>query len=132
MKQDNVSKELSRNIKDSRNGLHYDLHGDYCWPNIVAEERIPLGKYGRARLRYLQDHRSNVYEKLLLFGKLYNELNETDTEAERLLEIMIPTMAKKAGITEALKATDPMKWVGLMNSIKSQVEEIIWHELICA
>lgn len=125
-------KHLEKHILDEKNGLHYILNGDYYLPDITVEPGKPLGKYGRARLRYLKEHRSNVYVRLLLSGKLFDDLNETDAEAERLLETMIPTMAKQAGITEKLKAADPMKWTGLMNAIKAQVEEIIWNELICA
>lgn len=125
-------KHLEKHILDEKNGLHYILNGDYYLPDITVEPGKPLGKYGRARLRYLKEHRSDVYSRLLLSGKLFDDLNETDAEAKRLLEIMIPTMAKQAGITEKLKAADPMKWIGLMNAIKAQVEEIIWNELICA
>ena len=125
-------KHLEKHILDEKNGLHYILNGDYYLPDITVEPGKPLGKYGRARLRYLKEHRSDVYSRLLLSGKLFDELNETDAEAERLLETMIPMMAKQAGITEKLKAADPMKWIGLMNAIKAQVEEIIWNELICA
>ena len=125
-------KHLEKHIHDEKNGLHYILNGDYYLPDITVEPGKPLGKYGRARLRYLKEHRSDVYSRLLLSGKLFDDLNETDAEAKRLLETMIPTMAKQAGITEKLKATDAMKWVGLMNAIKAQVEEIIWNELICA
>lgn len=125
-------KHLEKHILDEKNGLHYILNGDYYLPDITVEPGKPLGKYGRARLRYLKEHRSDVYLRLLLSGKLFNDLNETDAEAKRLLETMIPTMAKQAGITEKLKAADPMKWIGLMNAIKAQVEEIIWNELICA
>lgn len=125
-------KHLKKHIHDEKNGLHYILNGDYYLPDITVEPGKPLGKYGRARLRYLKEHRSDVYSRLLLSGKLFDDLNETDAEAKRLLETMIPTMAKQAGITEKLKAADPMKWIGLMNAIKAQVEEIIWNELICA
>lgn len=125
-------KHLEKHILDEKNGLHYILNGDYYLPDITVEPGKPLGKYGRARLRYLKEHRSDVYSRLLLPGKLFDDLNETDAEAKRLLETMIPTMAKQAGITEKLKAADPMKWIGLMNAIKAQVEEIIWNELICA
>ena len=125
-------KHLEKHIHDEKNGLHYTLNGDYYLPDITVEPGKALGKYGRARLRYLKEHRSNVYVRLLLSGKLFDDLNETDAEAERLLETMIPMMAKQAGITEKLKASDPMKWTGLMNAIKAQVEEIIWNELICA
>lgn len=125
-------KHLEKHILDEKNGLHYILNGDYYLSDITVEPGKPLGKYGRARLRYLKEHRSDVYSRLLLSGKLFDDLNETDAKAERLLETMIPTMAKQAGITEKLKAADPMKWVGLMNAIKAQVEEMIWNELICA
>ena len=131
MKQNNkTSIDLPANIHDARNGLDYTLHGDYYLPDITVESGKPLGKYGRARLCYLKDHRPNVYTRLLLSGKLYVDLNETDAEAERLLETMIPAMAKQAGVTENLKASGPMSWVGMMNSIKAQVEEIIWNQLI--
>ena len=125
-------KHLEKHIRDEKNGLHYTLNGDYYIPDIMVEPGKALGKYGRARLWYLKEHRSNVYARLLLSGKLIEDLNETDAEAERLLETTIPTMAKQAGITEKLKAADPMKWVGLMNVVKAQVEEMIWNELICA
>lgn len=131
MKQNSkTSKELPLSIHDANNGLNYTLHGDYYFPNIEVESGNPLGKYGRARLRYLQEYRSNIYTRLLLSGKLYDDLNETEAAARHLLETTIPVMAKAAGITETLKAIDPMKWVGMMNVIKDQVEEIIWSELI--
>ena len=133
MKQNSkTSKERPHSINDANNGLNYTLYGDYYFPNIEVESGNPLGKYGKARLRYLQDHRSNIYTRLLLSGKLYDDLNETEATARRLLETTIPAMAKTAGITEALKAIDLMKWVGMMNVIKAQVEETIWNELICA
>ena len=125
-------KNLAKHIHDEKNGLDYTLHGDYYLPDLRVDSDQPLGKYGRARLRYLQEHRSNVYTRLLLSGKLYADLHQVDAGAEHLLDTTIPQMAKDSGITEALKASDPMKWVGMMNTIKAQVEEIIWNELICA
>ena len=123
--------DLPTNIHDVRNGLNYTLHGDYYLPDITIEPGKPLGKYGRARLRYLKEHRSNLYTHLLFSGKLFADLNETDAKSERLLETMIPEIANQEGITEKLKSSDPMKWVGMMNAIKAQVEETIWNELIC-
>ena len=128
----NRENELPLHIHDERNGLDYTLHGDYYLPDIEVDPGQPIGKYGRARLRYLQEHRSNVYTRLLLSGKLYDDLHQVDAGAEHLLDTMIPQMAKDAGITETLKASDPLKWVGMMNTIRAQVEEIIWNELICA
>ena len=128
----NRENELPLHIHDERNGLDYTLHGDYYLPDIEVDPGQPIGKYGRARLRYLQEHRSIIYNQLLLSGKLYDDLHRADEEAERLLDMMLSQMAKNTGVTEMLKASDPMKWVGMMNAIKAQVEEIIWNELICA
>ena len=128
----NRENELPLHIHDERNGLDYTLHGDYYLPDIEVDPGQPIGKYGRARLRYLQEHRSIIYNQLLLSGKLSDDLHRADEEAERLLDMMLSQMAKDAGVTEMLKASDPMKWVGMMNAIKAQVEEIIWNELICA
>ena len=125
-------KNLAKHIHDEKNGLDYTLHGDYYLPDIEVDPGQPIGKYGRARLRYLREHRSGVYTRLLLSGRLYDDLQQADAEAEHLLDTMIPKMAKDAGVTEKLKASDPMRWVGMMNTIKSQVEEIIWNDLICA
>lgn len=125
-------KNLAKHIHDEKNGLDYTLHGDYYLPDLGADLGEPLGKYGRARLRYLQEQRSGVYTRLLLSGRLYDDLHQADAEAEHLLDTMLPQMARDAGVTEKLKASDPMKWVGMMNTIKAQVEEIIWNELIYA
>jgi hypothetical protein len=132
MKQSNRTNiDMPTSIHGARNGLNYTLHGDYYLPDITVEPGKHLGKYGRARLRYLKEHRSNYFTRLLLSGKLYVDLNETDAEAQRLLETIIPAMAKQAGDTEKLKAVDPSQWIGMMNVFKAQVEEMIWNELIC-
>ena len=128
----NRENELPLHIHDERNGLDYTLHGDYYLPDIEVDPGQPIGKYGRARLRYLQEHRSIIYNQLLLSGKLYDDLHRADEEAKRLLDMMLSQMAKDAGVTEMLKASDPMKWIGMMNAIKAQVEEIIWNEVIYA
>ena len=58
-------------------------------------------------------------------------MNTTDGAARHMLETLVPALAKDAGMNERLKASDPVKWVGMMNTTKAQVEEIIWNELIC-
>lgn len=108
----------------------YTLHGDYYLLDIGVDPGQPIGKYGRTRLRHLQEHRSIVYIQLLFSGKLYDDLRHVGEEAEHLLDTMLPQMAKDADITEALKVFDPMKCVGMMKAIKAQVEEMIWNELI--
>lgn len=112
--------------------LEYIKNGDYFIPEIALSEQAtkPLGKYGRLRRTHLQEHRQALFNHLVLSERLCSHLNEVDEQAQHLLETMIPPMAKAAGITEQLKATDQMEWVGLMNTIKAQVEEIIFVELI--
>ena len=85
---------------------------------------------GLMRLRYLKEHRSGLFNRLTLSGKLYAHLLEVEDAAQDLLDSMMPGMAKEAGATEGLKARDPMRWVGLMNCCKAQAEEIIFAELI--
>ncbi|MCI6267545.1 MAG: TnpV protein [Clostridiales bacterium] len=117
-------------IHDYKNGLDYTLVGDYYLPDLGIESSQPIGKYGRARMKYLKEHRPGLYSRLLLSGKLYDDLHDADAEAQHLLDEMIPRMASAAGVNEDLKAADPMKWVGMMNAIKAQVEEIIWNDVI--
>lgn len=122
--------ELSRHIHDEKNGLDYTLHGDYYLPNLEVASGYPLGKYGMARMDYLKEHRPGLYTRLLLNGRLYDDLHHTDVQAQHQLDTMIPQMAKDAGVTERLKMTDQMRWVGMMNAIKNQVEEIIYQEIV--
>ena len=82
------------------------------------------------RKQYLQAHRPGLYNSLLLSGTLYTHLLEIDQAARKRLELMMPEMAKAAGATKELKARDPLRWTGLMNTCKTQVEEIILNELI--
>ena len=112
--------------------LTYWANGDYLIPNLTLteQERQPLGKYGRMRKQYLQEHRPVLWNSLLLSEKLYPHLREIDEAANRRLELMVPGLMKSAGVTEELKASDPMKWVGLMNALKAQAEETILAELV--
>ena len=89
-----------------------------------------LGKYGRMRKQYLQAHKPELYNILLLSGTLHTHLLEIDQTARKRLELMMPEMAKAAGATGELKALDPLRWAGLMNTCKAQVEEVILIELI--
>ena len=121
---------LPSRIHDSTNGLDYTFVGDYYLPDLEIENSQPLGKFGRARMKYLKEHRPGLYSQLLLSGKLYDDLREVDAEGQRLLDEVIPRMAEAAGVNEDLKAADPMRWVGMMNTIKAQVEEIIWNTVV--
>mgnify|MGYP005765450501 CR=1 FL=1 len=113
--------------------LTYTQNGDYLIPNLTLSEppeAAPLGKYGRMRRTYLKEHRPILFQRLVLEEKLYAHLREIDETAHQRLSEMMPQMAKEAGVTEALKAADPMKWTGLMNTLKAQAEEIILNELV--
>ena len=114
------------------NSLTYTMNGDYQIPDLKLTEQPekPLGKYGRMRKAYLKQHRPILYNQLLMTEKLYPHLLEIDETAQSRLEQMMPQLAKEAGATEELKASDPMKWVGLMNTCKAQAEEILMAELI--
>ena len=116
------------------NELTYTRSGDYWIPNLSLsqQETQPLGKYGRMRKKYLQEHRPVLWNSLILSEKLYPHLREIDETANSRLEQMMPGLMQSAGVTEALKASDPMKWVGLMSSLKAQAEEVILAELIYA
>ena len=114
--------------------LTYTRSGDYLIPNLNLQETgmKPLGKYGRMRKNYLQEHRPVLWNSMILSEKLYPHLKEIDETANRRMEQMMPGLMQSAGVTEALKASNPMKWVGLMNSLKAQAEEVILTELIYA
>ena len=115
-----------------KNNLTYTQNGDYLIPDLSLSEQPekPLGKYGRMRKAYLKEHRPILYNQLLMSEKLYPHLLEIDETAQSRLEQLMPQLAKDAGATEQLKANDPMRWVGLMNTCKAQAEEILMAELI--
>ena len=112
--------------------LTYTKNGDYLIPDLALTEQseTSLGKYGRMRKSYLKEHRPILWNRMILSEELYPHLTEIDETANRRLSQMMPELMKTAGITESLKASDPMKWTGLMNNCKAQAEEIILNELI--
>ena len=115
-----------------KNDLTYTQVGDYLIPNLALPEQPDrdLGKYGRMRRTYLKEYRPGMFNRLTLNGTLFSHLLEIEDTANSRLEQMMPELAKAAGATEQLKASDPMQWVGLMNTCKAQAEEIILTELV--
>ena len=124
----NLKKEISEN------GIHYTLQGDYYFPDLELPEtpNQAIGRYGRMRKAYLEEHRPGLYERLLLSGKLYDHLAETDQVCRDRMEQIITRMAKAEGINEQLKASDQLGWVSRINSIHQRAEEIILDELVFA
>ena len=114
------------------NELTYTRCGDYYIPDLKLSEQpeTPIGKYGRMRQRYLKEHRPSLYSSLILSEKLYPHLLEIDRAARERMDATLPRMMVAAGVTEGLKARDPMRWVGLMNMLKAQVEEVVLSELV--
>ena len=116
------------------NKLTYTKNGDYLIPDLSLQEQTPepLGKYGRMRKKYLQENRPILWNQMILSETLYPHLREIDRAANSRLELMMPELMKAAGVTEELKQSDPMTWVGLMNNCKEQAEEVILRELVFA
>ena len=121
--------ELRTTIQE--HGIRYQLEGDYYLPVLeLPKENRPIGRWGRLHKMYLKNHRPVLYQALLLSGKLYTVLADLNEQATERCRLIIRQMAEAEGITEELKANDPMRWVQAMNSIRSRAEEIIRAEMI--
>ena len=111
-------------------GLSYTRNGDYQIPNIIIKKHRPIGHYGMLRKAFMHQFHPVLYNELVLSEKLYDHCAEIDEAARNRLEIIIPQLAKRCGVDEKLKAEDQMQWVGQMNMIRHQAEEIVKHELV--
>ena len=120
-------------VFDTMGGI-YRQCGDYLIPEIALPdtEKISIGKYGRMRQRYLKEHRGVLYNAMILDGTLWSHHTEVDKICKDRMDVLILGMKEKWGITEDLKAHDPMAWVGAMNNIHNAVEEILFAEVIYA
>jgi len=111
--------------------LTYSQQGDYQLPNLILpQEEISLGKYGRLRRNYLEQHRRVLYTNLLTKGALNQHLAEIEETARTQVEQTVAAMAIAQGVTEELKASDQMRWVGLMNNFRQAAEEAVLTNLI--
>ena len=123
---------MERFVTDERTGLKYELVGDYY---LIAgddepEEEWSIGVWGQRHLRYLKKHRRVRYANLLTSGELNAYLADIDRQAEELFLRLVKQMADAEGITETLKASDQMEWVGRINSCRDRASEIIYHQVI--
>lgn len=150
-----MDNKLPKTKINEKTGIEYRLVGDYYYesnkvlghpqaiydcvsgsgsyiPNIVApkQEKIILNKYGRMRLNYLKEHKKAEYTIMLMDGTLNTHLNEIQKTAEERVNLIINKLKEKSNLTEDMKNTDQLYWVGTMNSIKEQAEEIVFSELI--
>ena len=123
---------MQKQIFDEKNGLWYELHGDYYLPclSVPPEEQQPIGVWGQRHLRYLRQHRRALYTELLVSGRLNGYLADLNEQAEAMFLRLIDQMTAWEDITEQLKAQDQMLWVQRMNSIRDRAMEVINSNLI--
>ena len=112
--------------------LTYTTRGDYLLPDLSVPESPKIGKYGMLRRSYLREHRDGIYTGMLLSGKLNGHLEEIDRTANEMMNRLTTELAKAQGVTESLKASNQMQWIGLMNNIRHQAEETVLNDLIYA
>lgn len=124
--------ELKDRFIDEKTGIEYIRNGDYYLPNLVIEpqRKINLNKYGRLRLEYLKNHKKAEYIILFMDNKLTDHLEELQEAATKRVEEIIKSLKEQSNITEEMKNTDQLYWVGMMNNFKNQAEEIVLKELI--
>lgn len=128
-----INEKIKDRFVDKKTGIEYIKQGDYYLPNLVLapeETNYKIGKYGRMKLNYLKNNRKAEYTILFMDGKLNRYLHEIDIVCENRIKTIISQLVKQENVTEELKATNQMEWVGKMNSIKNRAEEIAFNELI--
>ena len=125
---------MDKYIYDEKNGLWYELQGDYYLPclKLPKEESRHIGVWGQRHLRYLKQHRKVLYSELLISGKLNDYLADLNEQAEAMLSRLVKQLAEKEGLTEALKAENQMLWMQKMNNIHNAAMEVVSNDLIYA
>ena len=123
---------MEKVIYDEKNGLWYELQGDYYIPclKLPEEEQQPIGVWGQRHLRYIKQNCKVLYLNLLTSGKLNRYLADLDKQAEEMFSRLVEQMAKREGVTEQLKADNQMEWVARMNNIQSRATEVVNTDLI--
>ena len=123
---------MEKYIYDEKNGLWYELQGDYYIPclKLPDEEQRPIGIWGQRHLRYLRQHRKVLYTELQITGKLNGYLADLNEQAEAMFLDLVKQLAAREGVTEQLKAQDQILWVQRMNNIRDRAIEIVNHDLI--
>ena len=125
---------MDKYIYDDKNGLWYELQGDYYIPCLIlpAEKEPPIGLWGQRHLRYLKEYHRNTYTTLLTSGRLNNYLADIDRQAQERMERLTEQMKRVQGITEQLKAENALEWTQRMNNIRACAKEIVEKEIIFA
>ena len=125
---------MDKYIYDDKNGLWYELQGDYYIPCLIlpAEKEQPIGLWGQRHLRYLKEYRRSTYTTLLTSGRLHTYLADIDKQAQERMERLTEQMKRAQGITEQLKAENALEWTQRMNNIRACAKEIVEKEIIYA
>ena len=126
------NEELKKEITDEKTGIDYTLVGDYYLPNLKLEqeEKITLNKYGLLRLDYLKKHKKVELSIMFMNMTLNKHLKEVQETAQARVNELVEQLKAKSNLTEEMKNTDQIYWVGMMNNFKNQAEEIVLKELI--
>lgn len=124
---------MDKYIYDDKNGLWYELQGDYYIPCLIlpAEKEQPIGLWGQRHLRYLKEYRRATYITLFTSGRLNNYLADIDRQAQERMERLTEQMKRVQG-TEQLKAENALEWTQRMNNIRACAKEIVEKEIIFA
>ena len=125
---------MDKYVYDDKNGLQYELQGDYYIPCLIlpAEKEQPIGLWGQRHLRYLKEYCRVTYITLLTSGRLNDYLADIDRQAQERLFLLTKQIAEQENVNEQLKANNAMLWVQKMNEIQSRVRDIIFSEIIYA
>lgn len=123
---------MEKVIYNKKNGLWYELQGDYYIPclKLPEEEQQPIGIWRQRHLRYIKQKCKVFYLNLLTSGKLNEYLADLDKQAEEMFSRLVKQLAEREGVTETLKAENQMEWVQKMNNIRSIATEIVNNDLI--
>lgn len=123
---------MDKYIYNEKNGLWYELQGDYYLPclKLPEEPEVHIGIWGQRHRRYLKGHHKALYTSLLTSGKLNSYLADINEQATNMMFRLVEQMADREGVTKQLKAESPILWIGRMNEIQARAREIIYSELI--
>ena len=124
---------MEKYIYNEKNGLWYELQGDYYIPCLelpVEKEERYIGVWGQRHLRYIRQHKKVFYTNLVTSGKLQSHLADIEEQAQELFDHLMKQRAEREGITEKLKADNQMEWVGRMNALSEAVTETVNAEVI--
>lgn len=122
---------MAKTVFEEMGGTYHEENG-YLIPDLTlhTEEEKPIGVWGQRHLRYIKEYKRLFYVNLLTNGKLNSYLADITEQAEELFFRLVKQLSEKEGITEELKSTDPMAWIGAMNNIRARAREIVYTDII--